>query len=119
MVDRPVGLSWGARPKTRQVEGRDVEAKLLKERGARVHPMSGAGSIKEDGSDDHNLYEVKLANKSFTLKSKDLVKTLVRAIRQGKQGVWLIHFDDDDLTAEIRLCPGGRELRYTESDPDL
>lgn len=119
MVDRPTGLNWGARPKTRQVQGRDVEAKLLADRGARVHPMSGAGSIKEDGSDAHNLYEVKLANKSFSLSAKDLKKTLVRAIRQGKQGVWLVYFSDADITAEIRLCPGGGELRYTGPEDGL
>lgn len=105
-----MNLSWGAKPKSRQVQGRDTEKRLLAERGARVHPMSGAGSIKEDGSDDHTLYEVKDARKSFTLNAKDLHATLVRAARQGKQGVWLIHFSDTNTTAEIKLLPGGREL---------
>lgn len=118
MADRPTGsgLTWGGLPKTRQVQGRVVEKKILEDRGARVHPMSGAGSIKEDGSDEHCLYEVKLTRKSFSLKGSDLLKTLVRAVRQGKMGVWLIYFSDHDLTAEIRLVRGGRELGDTTSD---
>lgn len=77
-----------------------------------MHPNSGAGKIKDDGSDDHNLYEVKLCRKSFRLDVKDLKALVVRAVRQNKNGVMLIVFDDGDtdLTAEVRLVPGGREL---------
>lgn len=92
------------------MQGRDTEKRLLEERGARVHPMSGAGSIKEDGSDEHLLYEVKDARKTFSLKASELKGTFVRAARQGKMGVWLVYFSDCDVTAEIRLIPGGREL---------
>jgi hypothetical protein len=84
--------------------------KILEARGARVHPNSGAGSIKDDGSDDEYVYEVKDATKSFTLKSKELRATFVRAVRQGKLPMWLVYFGDGDFTAEIRLVPGGKEL---------
>ena len=87
-----------------------TERRVLTQRGARVHPNSGAGSIKEDGSDDDLLYEVKDCRKSFTLKAADLETTFIRAVRQGKMGCWLIYFSDRDITAEVRLLPGGREL---------
>lgn len=87
-----------------------TEAKILKERGAMVHPNSGAGRIKEDGHDDIYLYEVKDAVKSFTLNAKDLRATFVRAVRQGLLPCWLIYFNDGDFTAEIRLVPGGKEI---------
>lgn len=103
-------LRWGALPRSRQEQGRVTEARLLKQRGARVHPNSGAGHIKEDGSDEHLLYEVKDARKTFTLNAKDLKTTFTRALRQGKMGVWLVYFSDQDVTVEIRLIPGGREL---------
>lgn len=104
--------AWGALPwsaKTRQQEGLKAEAKILKERGARQHPRSGAGSIKEDGSDDLNLYEVKnTKKKSFSLKALDLRASFNRACRQGKRSVWLIDFDDENYVAEIRLVPKGK-----------
>lgn len=83
---------------------------MMKERGARLHPRSGAGPIKDDGSDDHNLYEVKDARRSFTLKAADLKGLMLRAIRQGRNGVMLIYFSDSDMTVECRLIPGGKEL---------
>ena len=43
-----------------------TEAKILKERGALVHPNSGAGTIKDDGHDDDYVYEVKDARKTIT-----------------------------------------------------
>lgn len=82
----------------------------MKARGARVHPNSGAGNIKDDGSDEHIVYEVKDARKNYTLKVAELVTLYKRAVRQGKMGVFLIYFSDCDMTAEIRLTPGGREL---------
>lgn len=105
--------AWGALPwsaATRQQQGLKAEAKILKDRGARQHPRSGAGSIKEDGSDDHNLYEIKnTRKKSFSLKALDLRTSFKRAVQQGKRSVWIIDFDDESFVAEVRLVPKGRK----------
>jgi hypothetical protein len=73
--------------------------------GARVHPMSGAGRIKADGSDDDYLYEIKDANKSFTLKSDDLRFLYAEAVKQMRQPVMLVSFQHGDLTAVIQVVP--------------
>jgi hypothetical protein len=83
-------LPW--RPSTRQQDGRATEKRLLRERGARNHPASGAGKIKDDGSDDEHLYEVKDANASHTVKGDDLLALYQRGIRQGLVPVYLIRF---------------------------
>lgn len=95
---------------TRQVEGRKTEGRILKALGAVLHPNSGAGNIKDDGHDDHRLYEIKDARKTHTLKADDLRALFVRAVRQGKQAVYLVYFSDQDFTVECRLVPGGKEL---------
>lgn len=87
-----------------------TEARILKARGARQHPRSGAGRIKDDGSDENYIYEVKDARKSYTLKAKTLVDLFRRGAQQGKGALTLIYFSDIDATAEVRLIPGGREL---------
>lgn len=104
-------LPWaGSANRTRQVEGRQTEARILKMRGARVHPNSGAGHIKDDGSDEHRLYEVKDARKTHTIKADELRALFVRAVRQNKQGIYLVYFSDCDFTLECRLIPGGKGL---------
>ena len=95
-----LGLPY--KPKTRQQDGAATETRILRERGARQHPRSGAGRIKEDGSTEDDLIEVKDANLSFSLKGADLLQTFVRATRQGKNGVWVIKFANG-IEAEIRL----------------
>jgi hypothetical protein len=95
-------MPWKRR--TRQQEGRVTEKSILKERGALIHPNSGAGSIKEDGHDEDNLYEVKdTASKSFTLKMAELFRSYVRACRQGKTAVWIIYFSKYDIVAEVKV----------------
>ena len=101
-----LGVPWKRR--SRQVEGRRTEQRILKERGAVLHPNSGAGSIKEDGHTDDFLYEVKDANKSFTLNGKELLVSIIRGIRQGRQARWVIYFTHYDITAEIHLSKGRR-----------
>lgn len=103
-----LGLPWAV--KSRQMQGLDTEKRLLKERGAKVHPRSGAGRIKEDGSNGETVYEVKDCRKTYTLKAKDLRASFVNAVRQGKDSTWLIYFDDVNFTAEVRLVPGGKEV---------
>lgn len=61
-----------------------------------------------------NLYEVKLAARSFTLNANDLRRDYIRALRQGRIAKWLVYFDDCGFTAEIRLVPGGQELMNDE-----
>lgn len=107
-------LPWS--PPTRQQDGAKTEKRLLKQEGARVHPRSGAGRIKEDGSKGQGnfdpedvLYEVKDCRKSYTLKATDLRQSFVRAVQQGRTSVWLVYFDDCNFTAKIELVPGGQE----------
>lgn len=85
-----LGLPY--KPKTRQEQGRATERTVLRKMGARQHPMSGAGRIKEDGSTDESLIEVKDANKSFSLSAADLLQSFKRATQQGKTAVWVIRF---------------------------
>lgn len=58
-----------------------------------MHPMSGAGSIKFDGSDEETLYEVKDAPTQYTLKSDELKSLWKQAMRQGKDPVFIIQFE--------------------------
>lgn len=99
-MSEDLGLPY--KPKTRQQDGASTEKRLLKERGARQHPRSGAGRIKEDGSDEKYLYEVKDANLTFALKSADLMQSWKRAIVQGKDAVWIIKFGNG-IEAEVHL----------------
>jgi hypothetical protein len=84
-----------------------TERQMLRARGARQHPRSGAGRIKEDGSDEQTLYEVKDANKTFTLSGADLLQSYRRGAAQGRDAVWLIRFGNG-IEAEIHLGRGGR-----------
>jgi hypothetical protein len=97
------GVAWEI--KSRQRQGIDTEKRILKQRGAQRHPRSGAGHIKEDGSDAEYLYEIKDARKTFTLKASDLRQSYVRACRQGLTAVWLIEFEAG-FTLECRMVPG-------------
>lgn len=74
--------------------------------GARVHPNSGAGKIKYDGSDDDTVYEVKDMTKSFSLIAADLYASFVHASRQGKRMVWMVYFRAYDITAIIEIKRG-------------
>lgn len=71
--------------------------------------MSGAGKIKDDGHTDESLFEVKDARASFTLRAAEMRGLFRRAIAQGKLGVLLVYFSDEDFTVECRLVPGGKE----------
>lgn len=95
----PLDLPWKLR--SRQEEGRVTEKRELKKRGAKVHPNSGAGRIKFDGSDEESIIEVKDATSSFTIK-KSLISSLYKdASRQGKQGVLLIKMGEFLIEARI------------------
>ena len=101
-------LPW--KPRTRQQQGLDSEKKLLRDEGMRVHPASGAGHIKHDGSDARRLGEVKLTSKSFTLSASYLHGLMTRAIRQEREPVMFVEFDDPKFgcIAEITIRPRRR-----------
>lgn len=101
-------LPWAV--KTRQQQGAVTEKRFLKRIGARQHPRSGAGRIKHDGSDDDTLYEVKDARRSFTLKAEELRGLYLRAVRQDKTPMLVVHYSDYGFTAMITLVPGGAEV---------
>jgi len=100
-------LPWRAR--TPQDKGREAEKRLVKQRGGRVHPRSGAGRIKNDGSTREADFEVKhTARSSFTLKGEELKKSWVQAVRSGKeQMMWVIEFEKHGIVAEIIVKPKG------------
>lgn len=83
-------LPYGYR--TRQEEGRRSEKKQAKKYGLRLHPNSGAGNIKQDASDESTLVEFKDVGKVFTLNAADLLTSQQRAVRTGRDAVWVITF---------------------------
>lgn len=104
------GLPWHPSV-TRQVQGRKTEREVLTKRGARVHPNSGAGNIKDDGSDDDAVYEVKDARKTYTLNGKHARDMMVRANRQGKSAKYIVIFDDLGIEVEMEIRPSGRKMQ--------
>lgn len=69
--------------------------------------MSGAGRIKQDASDDTIVVEIKDANKTFTLSAKDLFRSYVQAVQEGKEVGWVIQFRDPAIRVFIRVEPQG------------
>jgi hypothetical protein len=59
--------------------------------------------IKHDASDDERLYEIKDANKSFTLTSEDLDTLWVRAAREQKEPVFIVKYKHNGITATITI----------------
>lgn len=93
---------------TRQVQGMKTEKEIAKARGARLHPRSGAGRIKDDASTSDKVLEIKDANKTHSIKGSDLAKLHRRASQQGKNAEYIIYFTDDDLTATLTITKGKR-----------
>jgi hypothetical protein len=54
------------------------------------------------------LYEIKDANKSYTLNGKELLALLKRANQEMKEAEFVIYFTDSDLTATITITRGKR-----------
>ena len=65
---------------------------MLADKGAYVHPMSGAGRIKDDGHDDQNLYEVKTAAATHQISAVALSDLWTRAVQQGRDAIYMIEF---------------------------
>lgn len=103
----PIPVPWKV-GRSRQEEGLVTEAKIAKKRGARVHPRSGAGRIKDDASSEDFILEIKDANKTHTLKAADLDALFRRAVSQGKTPQYVIYFQSVDLTATIEFKRGMR-----------
>ena len=82
---------------TPQVKGRKNEIKLAKEYGARPHPNSGAGRIKDDASTDGEVFEFKQANKTHTVNANELEALRKRASREGKDAYYVVEFGNGVL----------------------
>ena len=80
--------------KTPQVRGRERERELAKELGARLHPMSGAGRVKNDMSTDDVSIESKSAMRSYSLSGDYLAQVWLQAISAGKEAAMVIEFDN-------------------------
>ena len=94
-------LPWEVR--TRQREGMSSEKRRAKKDGARLHPRSGAGSIKWDASNDDEIFEYKDVAKSHTLKG-ELLEALFRdAMQQGKKPVYIVTFKNHNIIVECTI----------------
>lgn len=94
---------------TPQISGRKIEKEYAKKYGARVHPMSGAGSIKGDYSNEEAVFEQKLVTKdhhTHSLNGKKLNELLQDALRNGKEAVYVVHFEEFNLTLEATVRRG-------------
>lgn len=100
----PSEMPWSV--DSAQVNGRKAERQMAKDRGARLHPNSGAGPEKNDFSTDDDVYEAKNVAKTHTIKGSDIEKLFVNASRQGKGAVYLIHFTDTNIVLEGRISRG-------------
>lgn len=88
------------------MQGRQTEKQIVPKRGGKVHPNSGAGKIKDDGSSADELFEVKDANKTHTLNALELKKLWQRAVRQGKEAHYIIYFRSIDMTCTLTMRRG-------------
>jgi len=71
--------------------------------GARLHPNSGALRIKHDASDRETLYEIKDANKTYTLKAEELNELWTRAARELKAPEFVVVFKHHGITATMTV----------------
>lgn len=99
-----MSMPWS--PRTRPQDGMKTEKDIVKKRGGRVHPRSGAGNIKDDGSTATEVFEVKDADKTHVLKASQLFAIWRRAVRQGKEAKYIVYFRSVDLTATITFQKG-------------
>lgn len=97
-------IPWS--PRTPQQSGDQTEKQIVKKHGGRVHPRSGAGRIKDDGSSADFLFEIKECLHSHTLNGRPLLDIFRRAVQQGKEARYIIYFKHVDLTADITLRRG-------------
>lgn len=91
---------WSA--DTPQERGRRAEKKSIKERGGRLHPGSGSGRIRFDGSTEGYLIEVKDAAATHVLSSAYIDRLYREATRQGKDVLYVVSFPDYELEITVR-----------------
>lgn len=97
-----IELPWDPH-KSRQVQGMDSEKRQAKARGAKLHPRSGAGKIKDDASDADTIFEFKDVMKTHTLRGDALNGLFKRAAQQGKEAKYIVLFVEDGIEAEITI----------------
>ena len=101
-----LNLPWS--PRSRQMEGMSSEKRQAKDHGARLHPRSGAGSIKWDASNEDTLFEMKNVRKSHALQGDYLRRLALDAIKQGKEARYLVTFEDAQIEIECRINLKGK-----------
>lgn len=99
----PIDPPWKVR--SRQEDGRSTERKVANRERIRLHPNSGAGKVKFDGSDDDRVVEIKDAVKSYTLNAAYLLDLFRTAARQGKEAHMIVEFPDITATIIITKKP--------------
>jgi hypothetical protein len=104
-AEEDLGLPYRV-TKTPQEQGRKDEKRMAKSRGARVHPGSGSGRIKDDASNDTHRYEFKSVRQTHVLQGDMLLGLFKRAIRQDQEPEYVVYFKDADITATINLQRG-------------
>jgi hypothetical protein len=83
-----------------QQRGRKAERNAARRKGARLHSNSGAGPEKNDYSTGGAVYEHKATAKTHTIKGSDLEALFRNAVRQGKEGRYVIYFSEANVTLE-------------------
>lgn len=101
-----LGLPW--KPRTRQMKGMSSEKEQARKRGARLHPRSGAGSIKWDASSEDTLFEMKDVQKSHTLNGAYLRRLALDAAHQGKDARYIVQFEDAGIEVECHINLKGK-----------
>lgn len=82
------------------MKGMSSEKEQARKRGARLHPRSGAGSIKWDASSEDTLFEMKDVQKSHTLNGAYLRRLALDAAHQGKDARYIVQFEDAGVEIE-------------------
>lgn len=102
-MSKEILTPWDNSKNTRQVEGRKSEVRQAKKHGARLHPNSGAGHIKDDASNAETIFEFKDVAKTHQLSGSALDGLFRRAVRQGKNAKYVVIFKEAGIEAIIDL----------------
>jgi len=62
--------------------------------------------IKNDASDKEKLYEIKDANKTYTIKGSEVLALWKRAVLELKEPLFVVYFTDADLTVTMTITKG-------------
>jgi hypothetical protein len=73
-----------------------------------LHPASGALRVKNDASDKEKVYEIKDANKTYTMKGSELRDLWRNAVKQLKDPVFVVYFKEYDITVTMTIAKGKR-----------